>query len=68
MYNGFELFKIDRSVDVQALPASVRSNGLFFTALDPTAGNRWVMLRVNRIHEVDRIFFTFVFLYFFILN
>ncbi len=53
---------IDRTVDVKPLAIRIALDWVLLSALNPTASDHRVMLRMGRIHEIDRVTLIAVFL------
>lgn len=59
---GTQRVDIDRPVDIESLPPGVARDGVLFAALDPTAPDHRIVLRMGGVDEVIDVCFCFVFL------
>ena len=55
---GSKTLQIDGTVDVDPLSSGVGAHRVVLAALDPAAGDHRIVLRMGRVHEVDRVVFA----------
>ena len=60
--SGFKIGDIERAIDVQTLPAGMTLDLSALAALDPSASQDWVVLRMDGIHENHNILILKIFL------